>query len=254
MRQSQRPRRISVGRVKATKSSEALADVLREQILTGGFDEGTSLPSERDIVDETGLGRGSVREALRVLEVEGLIRTKTGRHGGAYTTRPDESGLMRFVSLFVRGRSVPMGALLEARTMLEPSLAYLAALNRTPEDETALNDACAAMEAATEGVAFGRLNLAWHYCVAAASHNELLVAFLNSIESAIAQGSEAHAKVFEADFTDIRRAVVRAHRRVTEAVVRGQADAAKRRMERHLHAYAETLANAESLDVDTDVA
>jgi DNA-binding FadR family transcriptional regulator len=254
MRQGQRPRRITVGRVKATKSSEALADVLREQILTGGFDEGTSLPSERDIVDETGLGRGSVREALRVLEVEGLIRTKTGRHGGAYATRPDESGLTRFVSLFVRGRRVPMGALLEARTTLEPSLAYLAALNRTSADEAALNDACRAMEATTDSAAFGRLNLAWHYCVAAASHNELLVAFLSSIESAIAQGSEAHAKVFEADFTDIRQAVVRAHRAVTDAVIRGQADAAKRRMERHLHAYAETLANAESVDIGIDIA
>jgi GntR family transcriptional repressor for pyruvate dehydrogenase complex len=254
MRQTQRPRQMSVGRIKATKSSEALADVLREQILTSGFDEGASLPPERDIVDQTGLGRGSVREALRVLEVEGLIRTKTGRHGGAYTTRPDETGLTRFVSLFVRGRRVPMGALLEARTTLEPNLAYLAALNRTPADEVALNDACVAMEATTEGASFGRLNLAWHYCVAAASHNELLVAFLASIESAIAQGSEAHAKVFEADFADIRPAVVRAHRSVTEAVIRGQADAAKRRMERHLHAYAETLADAESGNVDVDVA
>ena len=254
MRDSLRSRQISVGRVKATKSSEALADVLREQILAGGYDEGASLPSERDIVGETGLGRGSVREALRVLEVEGLIRTRTGRHGGAYTTRPDESGLTRFVSLFVRGRRVPMRALLEARTTIEPNLAFLAALNRTREDEIALSDACVAMEATTDSATFGRLNLAWHYCVAAASHNELLVAFLTSIESAIAQGSETHARVFEADFADIRPAVVRAHRAVTEAVVRGQADAAKRRMERHLNAYAATLADTASADVDVDVA
>ena len=107
MRQSQRSRRISVGRVKATKSSEALADVLREQILAGGFDEGTSLPSERDIVDETGLGRGSVREALRVLEVEGLIRTKTGRHGGAFATRPRRE---RYLALRVAVRPWPSRA------------------------------------------------------------------------------------------------------------------------------------------------
>jgi DNA-binding FadR family transcriptional regulator len=239
--------------VRSTRSSAALADALREKILTGGFDEGASLPSERDIVDETGLGRGSVREALRVLEVEGLIRTKTGRHGGAFTTRPDESGLTRFVSLFVRGRRVPVLALLEARATLEPSLAYLAALNRTPADEAALSDACAAMEATTDSAAFGRLNLAWHYDVARASHNELLVAFLFSIENAIAHGSEAHAKVFDADFADIRPAVIRAHRSVTEAVIRGQADAAKRRMERHLHAYAHTLADLESDNVDIDV-
>ena len=249
-----RSRPITVGRVKPTKSSQALADVLREQILAGGYDEGASLPSERDIVDETGLGRGSVREALRVLEVEGLIRTKTGRHGGAFATRPDESGLSRFVSLFVRGRRVPMHALLEARTTIEPSLAYLAALNRTPEDARALDEACTAMEATHDSVTFGRYNLAWHYCVANASHNELLVAFLTSISSAIAEGSEAHAKVFEADFADIRPAVVRAHRSVTDAVIGGEADAAKRRMERHLNAYAETLAETASDETDVDVA
>ena len=149
---------------------------------------------------------------------------------------------------------MPIHALLEARTTREPSLAYLAALNCTPADEAALNDACSAMEATTDNVSFGRLNLAWHYCVAAASHNELLVAFLGSIETAIAQGSEAHAKVFEADFADIRPAVVRAHRGVTDAVVRGHADAAKRRMERHLNAYAEKLAQTESTEVNVGVA
>src|SRR5471030_3025292 len=118
-------RRISIGPVKATKTSDALADALREKILTGGLLEGAALPSERDIVDETGVGRGSVHEALHVLEVEGLIYTKTGRNGGAFARRPDERGISRFVSLFVRGRSVPIDELLEARTTLEPSLAYL---------------------------------------------------------------------------------------------------------------------------------
>jgi GntR family transcriptional repressor for pyruvate dehydrogenase complex len=243
-------RRLSLGRVRPTKSSDALADALRERILTGDFGEGAPLPSERDIVDETGLGRGSVREALRVLEVEGLIRTKTGRYGGAFTARPDESGLTRFVSLFVRGRSVPMQALLEARTTIEPSLAYYAALNHTPDDARALEAACAAMEATLDGTDFGRWNRAWHYCVATASHNELLVAFLASISSAIAQASDAHAKVFEGTvFEEIRSAVIRAHRGVTDAVLRGQADAAKRRMERHLTAYAATVTESESADV-----
>jgi DNA-binding FadR family transcriptional regulator len=233
------------------KTSHALADALRERILGGDYGEGESLPSERDIVDETGFGRGSVREALRVLEAEGLIRTKIGRHGGAFTTLPDESGLARFVSLFVRGRRIPIRALLEARTTIEPSLAYYAALNRTPEDLALLKEACAALEATPDGAEFGRCNLAWHYCVAAASHNELLVAFLSSISSAIVRESDAHAKAFEADsLGEIRSAVIHAHQSITDAVVRGQADAAKRRMERHLNAYAATIDENESESVD----
>jgi DNA-binding FadR family transcriptional regulator len=242
---------VGIGRVKVIKSSDALADELRERILAGQYAEGASLPSERDIVDETGLGRGSVREALRVLQVEGLIRTKPGRHGGAFTRRPDASGMTRFVSLFVRGRRVPIRALLEARTTIEPSLAYYAALNRTGDDVAALAAACDALEGAPDGAEFGRRNLEWHYAVARASHNELLVAFLSSISDAIAQESEAHARAFEAGaIAEIRSTVIRAHRRITDAVERGHADAAKRRMERHLNAYAETAGEAAASDID----
>jgi DNA-binding FadR family transcriptional regulator len=233
------------------KTSDSLADTLRERILGGDFGEGAALPSERDIVDETGLGRGSVREALRVLEAEGLVRTKIGRHGGTFTTLPDETGLARFVSLFVRGRRIPIRALLEARTTIEPSLAYHAAQSRTGEDIAALKDACAAMEAAPDGPAFGRHNLAWHYSVARASHNELLVAFLTSISSAIERESDVHATAFEADaLGEIRSAVIRAHEGITDAVVRGEPDAAKRRMERHLNAYAATITDGETDSVD----
>jgi DNA-binding FadR family transcriptional regulator len=228
-------------RRRATISSDALANELRERILGGHVSEGSALPPERELVDATGLGRGSVREALRVLETEGLIRTKTGRHGGTFTTLPSEAGMARSVSLFVRGRRVPIRALLEARMTIEPSLAYFAALNRSDTDLAALKAAAAEMEAAPDDAAFGRANIAWHYAVANASHNELLVAFLSSISSAIVQESTAHARAFEGQaFGDIRAAVTRAHRGITEAVERRQADAAKRRMERHLRAYAAT--------------
>jgi DNA-binding FadR family transcriptional regulator len=241
-------RRLHVGPITATTTSGALADALREQILAGEVGEGTALPPERALVDETGLGRGSVREALRVLEAEGLIRTKTGRHGGAFTTLPNERGIARYVAQFVRGRRIPIRALLEARTAIEPSLAALAAVHRTADDMAALHRACAEMEAAPDGPVFGRHNVAWHFAVARASHNEVLVAFLTSIESAIAQESETHA--FDAHaLADVRSAVVRAHRAITDAIERSQSDAAKRRMERHLNAYAATTATGDEADV-----
>jgi DNA-binding FadR family transcriptional regulator len=236
-------RRSGVGPIRATKTSDALAAALRERILTGEYGEGTALPPERDLVDETGLGRGSVREALRLLEAEGLIRTKTGRHGGTFTTLPDESGMTRFVSQFVRGRRVPIRALLEARATIEPNLAYFAAGARSADDLAALTNACDELETAADGAAFGRANLAWHYAVAIASHNELLVAFLASISSAIVAESDVHALAFEGTFGAVRTAVIRAHRGVTDAIAAADCDAARRRMERHLAAYAATTSN-----------
>ncbi len=201
------------------------------------------------MVDETGLGRGSVREALRVLEAEGLIRTKTGRNGGTFTTLPSERGMARLVSQFVRGRRVPIRALLEARTAIEPNLASLAARNRTPEDIEAIGRAYREMEAAPGDPEFGFRNLSWHFAVANASHNELLVAFLTSIAGAIAHESAAHGFDGRA-FGDVRNAVMQAHLRINEAIEQGDADAAKRRMERHLNAYAATGADSRSDHID----
>ena len=65
--------RIRVGTVKVTKGPEALAGILREAILSGAFAPGAAFSSERALVEQTGLSRATIREALRILETEGLI-------------------------------------------------------------------------------------------------------------------------------------------------------------------------------------
>src|ERR1700747_630467 len=72
------------------KASEGLADDLRERILLGEFPEGTALPTERDLVAQTQMSRATVREALRILEGQGLISIKTGRAGGDYVQTTDD--------------------------------------------------------------------------------------------------------------------------------------------------------------------
>src|SRR5205807_9560367 len=64
-----------------------------ERILRGDFPEGTALPPERELVSQTRMSRTTVREALRILEVQGLVRIKTGRAGGAYVYRPGEESM-----------------------------------------------------------------------------------------------------------------------------------------------------------------
>ena len=69
------------------KASDVLANGLRERILSGEFPEGTPLPPERELVTQTRMSRTTVREALRILEVQGLVRIKAGRAGGAFVQR-----------------------------------------------------------------------------------------------------------------------------------------------------------------------
>jgi GntR family transcriptional repressor for pyruvate dehydrogenase complex len=167
---------IRLSPMKVPKASDVLANELRERILTGEFAEGTGLPAERDLVTQTRMSRTTVREALRILEVQGLIRIKAGRTGGAFVQQPGEEAMASTVNLLIRGRQIRLAALLETREAIEPFCARLASLNRTDDDLVVLDAANAAISDVTgDYVAFLEANVDWHVAVARASHNEIHV-------------------------------------------------------------------------------
>jgi GntR family transcriptional repressor for pyruvate dehydrogenase complex len=224
------------------KASEVLANELRESILSGRFPEGTALPTERDMVIQTQMSRTTVREALRILEVQGLVRIKTGRSGGAFVQRPDGDSVANTVNLLIRGRQIRMAALLETREGVEPVCARLAAKYRTDEDLDRLEAANVAIGADGPIEGFLQANVDWHVAVATASHNELLTGFMAALSRAIYESTDNRAFVD----AEVRRTTVLAHRRITDAIRDGNIDAALRRMTRHVHAYAEAVAGVEN--------
>jgi DNA-binding FadR family transcriptional regulator len=194
---------------------------------------GAPLPTERDLVTQTGLSRSSVREALRILEAENLVQTRPGRFGGTATNRPNDDSLGRSISLFVHGRGISLASLLQAREAIEPSLAALAAQNRSEVEMVLLNEATQRVEDAFDDVPlFLRENVNWHIAIASASHNELLRAFLTASSNLIYKATAIDNFSTE----DVRRQVIQAHRRILEAIAERDADAARRRMARHLAA------------------
>jgi len=244
------PTRVSVqlSPMQVPKASDVLADDLRERILRAEFPEGTALPPERELVVQTGMSRTTVREALRILEVQGLVRIKTGRAGGAFVQRPGEESIASTVSLLIRGRQLRMAALLETREAIEPACAKLAAAHRTEDDLAELERANAAIAAEGSLSDFLKANVEWHVAVAVASHNELLNGFMMALSRAIYASTDNQGFVD----TDVRRVTVHAHRTITEAIRERDADAAVRRMQRHVHAYAEAVMEVEdrtSIDV-----
>ena len=219
--------------IQVPKTSDVLASELRKRILNGALQPGMSLPAERDLVAQTGLSRGSVREALRTLEAEHLVTTRPGRHGGSVARQPGDDLLAKYVGLFVQGRGVQLRALLQTRDAVEPTLAALAAANRSAEELQALVDVTRAVEDAFDDVPlFLSENVKWHCSIAAASHNELLRAFMVAISNLVYQATSIDN--FATD--DIRKIVIEAHRRILDAIVAQDADAARRRMARHLAA------------------
>lgn len=222
--------------VSVPKAADVLADILREKILQGDLDEGTDLPNERDLGTQSGLSRASVREALRLLEGEGLITTRLGRNGGSAVVRPSSATIERSVGIFIRGQRIRFEAVLEARAAIEPPSARFAAMHRSDADLQEIRKSHAKLEqasAAGDVEAYVRANLDWHVQVVRASHNELLIAFI----SAMSQSVYAATDLEGFNSVEVRHSVIRVHQRVIEAIEARDGDAAARRMGRHVAAY-----------------
>lgn len=232
----------NLGVIHVPKSCDVLAERLQQQILSGELAPGASLPTERELVQASGLSRGSVREALRILEAQGLVSTRAGRYGGSVVSRPSDAQLANHINLFAKGRSVALSALVEARQALEPMVAYLAARNRTAQDLATLKEISARLDAAADNDVprFLEENAHWHSALAVASHNDLLRAFTGSISELMLEASRIEDFATE----EIRRLVTHAHQRILQAIEAQDADTARRRAERDVQAYAKYLMEA----------
>lgn len=233
---------LKLAPMEVPKASDVLANELRERILTGEFAEGMALPPERELVAQTRMSRATVREALRILQVQGLVRIKAGRAGGTFVQRPGRDAVAKSVSLLIRGQQFRLAALLETREAIEPFCARLAARNRTDADLVLLEEANEDLADETSSLArFLQANVDWHLGVAVASHNELLAGLMTALSRAIYTSTENDRFVDG----EVRRETARAHRSITAAIRAQDSDAAVRRMERHVYAYAKAVIEVE---------
>jgi DNA-binding FadR family transcriptional regulator len=242
---SRRPK-TRISRISVPKSYEILADMLRETILDGEMEEGMHLPSERELVAQTGLSRTSVREAIRRLEAEGLITPQSGRAGGNVVTRPGDAQMARFILQFVRGRRLSLRVLQETRETIEPALAKLAAENRTPDDMARLRDLNRTLfDQNLDMNAFAALNAQFHNAIGIASGNDILQSLLFSMSFAMIRATildEYHT-------AETRSEVYRAHERIIDAIELRDGEAAFRRMHRHVRATRERVKGSENFEL-----
>ncbi|MGI5375183.1 FadR/GntR family transcriptional regulator [Streptomyces sp. CA-251387] len=162
---------------------EQVLDRLRAYVAEGGLGAGDRLPTERDLAQRLGVSRASVKQAIVVLEVQGLVEVRHG--GGTYLVR-DSLDVEPVDRMVERRRRLP--DVLEAREALETKLAELAAERRTGEDLEAMRSALAHMAQEIEenrpGVEGDRL---FHAAVTTAAHSSILAEFMRSIADQIAE-------------------------------------------------------------------
>lgn len=224
--------------VRIPKASELLAQQLRRAILIGDLPEGTLLPPEKRLVIEFGVSRATLREGLRLLEADGLIVTRPGRGGGATVCRPSRSTHTRSLALLLQFQGTTLSHLLEARRAIKPGYARLAAERITPQELAELRAIVDELpHLAGDPEAYLAASTRFHVVVAQATRNPVLHIYSTSLTDLI------YDQMRTVPFTrDDLTAGAAAHRRVFEALERGDGEATERRLARHLAAVQEVVA------------
>jgi DNA-binding FadR family transcriptional regulator len=167
---------------KATKLSDQVRDALKKAIEDSTLKVGDMLPTVEKIAAYFKVSKVTVREALRSLEVEDLIRTKRGASGGIYVTKPGVERVRDSVLHAWSFGGLSPAELTEFRQFLEPGVAELAALRRTDEDVKAMQ---ANIDECEKIVNEGKIELAkhleFHRLLANACHNKLISGFMEAV-------------------------------------------------------------------------
>lgn len=105
------------------KRTDAIAEAIKRMIVEHGLGPGDRLPQEKELMVQYAAGKGTVREALKSLEVQGLIRIRTGPGGGAFIERMSESRAMSLLSNFLFAKELTISHVYAMRKVLEPLVA-----------------------------------------------------------------------------------------------------------------------------------
>ncbi|HEX4109975.1 MAG TPA: FCD domain-containing protein [Solirubrobacteraceae bacterium] len=194
---------------------------------------GDSLPAERALLRELGVGRSTLREALRMLELQGVLTIKAGPGGGPIVAQPDHGPLADTLSVALQATDSTVGELIKARSFLEAALARLAATAADEEDLSLLRASVQDLRGFLgDEERFLEENLRFHAACAAAAHNHILALFHASLE----QISDGHVMGVTYGPRD-RKTIVRAHERILEGIAARDPDRAASAMGAHMDAF-----------------
>jgi GntR family transcriptional repressor for pyruvate dehydrogenase complex len=216
--------------IERRKVYEQLAEQLLAQIASGRLAPGEPLPTERELTESFGVGRSSVREALRMLESQGVIVGRGGTLVVATAANPLHSSLRL---LFALDGAAGIHDLFELRRILDCEAAALAAERRSEAHLAAMGAATAEMAAALaageDGERFIDADVRFHLAVAEATGNRLLLHNMEAVRDAVRRallrvflipGSPEHA--------------VREHHAIRAAIAAGEPGRARAEMRAHL--------------------
>lgn len=166
--------------------AEMIADILRDRIVRGELPEGASIPKQEELIAEFGVSKPSVREALRILEAEGMIDVRKGPVGGSVVRVPKPANVAYTMAMVLQLQSVPMADLAGGLEHLEPSCSALCAQRHDRASAVVpilreLNEL--SLAAIDDEVELTRLTRLFHEQLVALCGNRTLILVVGSLES-----------------------------------------------------------------------
>jgi GntR family transcriptional regulator, transcriptional repressor for pyruvate dehydrogenase complex len=223
----------------AIRRNKVYEEVARqiERLILNKLQPGDKLPSERELAETLGVSRGSIRDAIRSLELLGLVEPRQG--AGTIVREVTADALVNpLANMLVRQRE-HVAELLDFRKMLEPPLAGRAAMHASPDEISEMEEILRRQEAKlSKGeVAIGE-DSDFHYSVALASGNGVVLKLLDVLMDLLRETRERSLQVAGRPQKSLA-----GHKRILAAIKRGDAEAAKAAMRRHIEDVEEIVLN-----------
>jgi GntR family transcriptional repressor for pyruvate dehydrogenase complex len=238
------PRRGQPGRgALNVHRTEKVSEAIARQIVkdSRGMAPGTRLPPEAKLLEKYGVARNSLREGLRILEVQGLIVIRPGPGGGPMIAEVDSVHFSRMASLYLHRAGATYRDTLEARIILEPMVAGIVAQRQDPHDVQVLTDYLEASEAETVEEPAGPFSeeeraLEFHAMLMEMSGNPVLTLIVRSLQDLLVERWEAT----RSPSGDVPH-MAGVHDMITRAIIEGRPAQAEQLMREHMMEFFEEM-------------
>ena len=224
--------------IQSSKIYEQIAEQIEQLILNGELRSGDRLPTERELAEQFQASRTAVREAMKTLAQKGLVDMRPGR--GTIVIDGTSKAMRHSLGLMMKvGQAGSSTNLVEVREILEPEIAALAAMRAGEEDITAMRESVLVMDASLDDAdAYITADNNFHQALAKGTQNVLILALVDSIVYLL---SEQRKQIFSVKGGPERGQIH--HKRILEAVLHHDAEAARKAMCAHLQQVREDVRN-----------
>lgn len=220
-----------------TNAFEVTVERLGSAIKMGFFDPGEQLPTERELCEIMGVSRTTVREAIRVLTVQGTLEVRRGRSGGTFVSRRPTRPTVKELHKQIRQRGASLLEILDHRLVVETGIAEMAAERSTPEVGKRLTELATRMhDAENDFSRYRTMDTQFHFMIARATGVDRLSAVLAEIHAELSDLMTMVPHSRDACIHSTQQ-----HERIAKAIATGNTARARKEMREHVRATASFL-------------